>query len=735
MTTRQNHIRSVLPAIWLGGIFMACAMIAIATTRANEGIALLWPGNAIVAAVLIRMRRVNWPAITLAILLAGVSSNMIAGNFSWLMSLSLTGVNMLEIAAMVLAFRVVMPLPYPRLTILQAVYMTLIMGILITGAAALLGGTVLHALVDAPLWSTAAQWWASDALAACLLAPPIILYSRDNLQRLLRLEHVWANALRLPLCIGSTYLAIRYLQFPFVVIALVPMVAAYQMGAFGTSILSVCNVLTILVLWVLDIRPIGIEKMAEASFANLPFAALIAIAMPPIAVGLGNDARRLISRALRASEQRFRESMEGSPLGMIMLDRNGQWSFTNEALQNMLGYSRQELSEMGIESLAHPDDLPDIWEHWGKLVSQQIASYKTTRRFQHRNGNWIWVDCAVSLARDADGLPLHFVAQVESLEERRRAEASLAAERELLRVTLASIGDAVITADPQGRVTYMNNAAVSMLGRPCAAVTGKQLEEVLNLAHPESGANAPSLIDHCRLEMNSVRRTEPCALMRPDGSVRFITDVVTPILDAGRQLTGFVTVLHDVSVSLQHTRDLRHRADHDPLTNLQNRLAFERSLHQAFSESRSHGTPATLIALDLDRFKAVNDSSGHAAGDAVLRHVAAVLRRSVRPADCVGRLGGDEFILLLRNCDLAHSQEVSQRLLQALNPLQTSWEGTIHTTGASLGLAQCSPTFEDPTEWTRAADAACYEAKRGGRGILRSWHCAGGADARIGATG
>jgi diguanylate cyclase (GGDEF)-like protein/PAS domain S-box-containing protein len=721
--------RSLLPAICLGGIFLACGMIAIATTRANGGIALLWPGTAIVAAVLIRQQRVNWAAVALAILVAGVLANRIAGNDTWQLAFALTFVNMLEIAAAVYVFRFAMPFPFPRLTITQGCLMTLIMGILIPGACAMLGGVALNILLDKPLWPSVRQWWATEALSACLLAPPIILYSKANLQRLMQPKHIWSNALMVPLCMLATFLAIRFVHFPFVLIALVPMVAAYQVGAFGTSILGACNVITVIALWMLGIKPSGLEgPVTESSLASLPFVALIVTLMPPIAVGVGTDARRLITRALRASERRFRESMESSPLGMIMLDRNGQWSFTNAALQDLLGYTQQELSEMSIESLAHPDELHDVWERWGKLVSQQIDSYKITRRFQHKSGHWVWVDCAVSLARDEDGLPLHFVAQVESLEERRRAEADLAAERELLRITLASIGEAVITVDAAGKITYMNDAAVTLLGRPYVAMARQDLHTVLNLTDAQSSAPAENLLDRCRRELVVVPRADPCALTRPDGSIRYVTDVVTPVF-GGRQLTGFVTVVHDVTVSLERTQDLNHRANHDPLTNLLNRLAFERNLHQAFAESRVDGTPSTVIALDLDQFKSVNDAAGHAAGDAVLRHVAAVLRRSVRPTDCVGRLGGDEFIVLLRNCEPARGREIGQRLLQALNPLQTPWEGAVHATGASLGLAQYSAEFADPEDWTRAADAACYESKHSGRGTLRLWQPASEATA------
>ncbi len=119
--------------------------------------------------------------------------------------------------------------------------------------------------------------------------------------------------------------------------------------------------MSVVVLWMLDIRPIGISGGGGA-LNGLPFVALIATTMPPIAVGLGTDARRRMAHILRSSERRFRESMENSPLGVILLDRSGMWTFTNPSLQQMLGYSHNELSRMDIQSLAHPDELQDIWQ-------------------------------------------------------------------------------------------------------------------------------------------------------------------------------------------------------------------------------------------------------------------------------------------------------------------------------------------------------------------------------------
>ena len=717
-----STLRMHLPSLLLGGLFLALALLAIAVTRANEGFALIWPVNAIVASLLIRLPQVKWWSTAAALALAGTMANRFGAGDPWSVAAALTAVNLLEISAMVFLFRRVIRLPYPKLTIHHASVMTLLMGIVVTGLAALPGAYIVHAVHGAPFWPTFGQWWKADALGACVFSPPIVLYSHDAMERLLRRRFVLQNLLTLLSCMTATALALLYVPYPFVLIALGPMVAAFGIGGFGTAILSVANVLVIIGVWVAGLG-FSISTTSDG-LAGLPFVAMIAAAMPPIAVGLGTDARRRIAAALRSSERRFRESMEHSPLGMIILDRNGQWSYSNPAMQNMLGYNEGELRELGIECLAHPEEMHDVWTHWGQLLSQQIESYKVTRRFRHKNGSWIWTDVAVSLARDEDNLPMHFVAQVENLQERRMAEANLAAERERLRLTLAAVGEAVLSLDHHGHVTYMNEAAVKLLGRPFVLVRGLPLDEALPLAAMDTATPATSLLDAARLDLTVQQRTEPCALSRPDGSTRFVTETVTPLVDDIQAPSSFIVVVRDVTTSLERTRALAHRADHDPLTNLVNRAAFERKLHQAFAHARRTGEPTTLIALDLDRFKEVNDTGGHAAGDAVLRHVAAVLQRSVRPSDVVGRLGGDEFMVLLGNCGPERAEEIGQRLLQALNPLFTDWDDVAYASGASLGVAQYSPAFRDPDEWAKAADEACYASKRGGRSALSTWKAA-----------
>ena len=156
----------------------------------------------------------------------------------------------------------------------------------------------------------------------------------------------------------------------------------------------------------------------------------------------------------------------------------------------------------------------------------------------------------------------------------------------------------------------------------------------------------------------------------------------------------------------------------DPLTGLSNRAEFEERLRTVFGRARHLDRPAAVMAIDLDRFKAVNDAAGHAAGDAVLCKVAEACRLALRLSDIVGRLGGDEFAIILDNCSEDRATDIGQQILQALNPLEFEWKGSRYTIGASIGLAM-NRDMADEKSWLDAADKACYIAKRDGRGLLR----------------
>jgi diguanylate cyclase (GGDEF)-like protein/PAS domain S-box-containing protein len=707
-------------------IFVGLALLVSAwiSTRLTVpgGIAPFFPGTAIAAALLIRLPRIRWSMAAASVVTALIVANVVAAHRPWPLAMLFTGVNVVEITMMVAAFRFAWVFPYPDITIGQAGIVISVFGIAIPGIAAVAGGILLHAHFATPLLQGILQWWSSHTTGACLLGPPIILFSAKGFKRLLRGAFLADNALTLIGCLGGCYLAIRYVRFPFASMGLLLLIAAFRMGGLGTSLLSLCVGLMITGLWMLGIRPTGLDPIAaaSASLVGLPVIALLSTVLPAIAVGLGSDARRTVAKALRVSERRFRESMEHSPIGMLIAELNGIWAYSNLALQEMLGYTQEELRALPPGGPSKAEDWLESETRWQRLLSGELDFYTIVRCFRHKDGRWVWAHVAVSILRDDEGSPIHLIAQMESLEARQRAEENLADERERLKITLRSINDAVITTDANTRITYINAAAESLLGLDLPAVESRRVDEVIHLMDPQSSKAAANLIGQSALHGKMFRREQACLLHRPDGTVCYVMDVVSPVLDSTGLVSGLVIVFHDATLDVDRARDLQHRAMHDPLTGLSNRADFDQRLRTVFEKAHQLNRPAAVLAIDLDRFKAVNDAAGHAAGDALLCKVAEMCRLIVRSSDTVARLGGDEFAIILDNCAAERADYIGQQILRALNPLEIEWEGCNYTVGASIGLAVSTVDMPDQKAWLKAADDACYFAKREGRGRLRT---------------
>jgi len=638
-----------------------------------------------------------------------------------LSALAMAAVHLFEVGLTTYLFRGYARLSFPNITVVSGVRMLALLGIGIPAIAALAGGVAVRLTFGVPFELAMANWYTAIAAGAILCAPPIYLYSAKALQRLLSPK---VRTLNLALAVGClivTYCAIRYSRFPLVALSVPLIVVAFRVGAFGAALVCELVGLFVVVLWVAGVRPVGspVPLAGTGALAGLPFVALAAIMLSPIVMGLAAEDRERAMRALRFNEQRFRQSLRHSPVGVVIRGLDGKLTMANDAFLEMLGYTWEALTALTAEQLVHPDDQQESNRDMQTLVAGTAETYVAERRYRHRNGSWVWTQVAVSLVTDDDGAPLHYIGHVESLEARRRAERDLAEERERLRTTLRAIGDAVITTDAVSQITYVNAAAENLIGQRFDEIAGRRLDEVVVLTHPQTLKVTQSMFALCLARGEPVKRPDRCLLHRPDGTPCYIVDTASPVHDAEGAVSGVVVVLHDATESMARDRELSHRAAHDPLTGLTNRFEFERRLDECVERYRHIQRPAMLLLIDLDRFKAVNDTSGHAAGDEVLRRVAQTLTSAVRDSDTVSRLGGDEFAILLTHSDPGRAEIVGAKVLRAVADLSVEWNGTKHTVGASIGAASLRPELSTRAEWVAAADRCCYEAKRAGRGQMR----------------
>src|SRR6266478_2661103 len=296
-----------------------------------------------------------------------------------------------------------------------------------------------------------------------------------------------------------------------------------------------------------------------------------------------------------------------------------------------------------------------------------------------------------------------------------RAMGDGAAEPQLL--ALQSLAEAIIATDKDGRITFLNPAAEQLTGTAAAGALGKLLEDIVSLVD-ETDRRLLSDPVHQALTSGAPVNLSRRALLlsRTNGNERSIELSASPIRNSAQELIGAVVLLHDVTEMRGLARQMSYQATHDALTGLVNRREFERRLEEAIESGHRGDGQHVLCYLDLDRFKIVNDSSGHLAGDSMLREVAKLLRDAVRDSDTVGRLGGDEFGTLLVGCPLDKARQIADDLTRSVGEYRFVWKDKIFNIGVSVGLVEISRESGTLEELLAAADTACYVAKKQGSG-------------------
>ena len=299
--------------------------------------------------------------------------------------------------------------------------------------------------------------------------------------------------------------------------------------------------------------------------------------------------------------------------------------------------------------------------------------------------------------------------------ERKAVEDALYVEKERAVVTLNSIGDAVLCTDILGNITYLNLVAETMTGWRRDEATGKPLAEVFRIIDGGTRNTARDPMEMAVEQNRTVGLTVNCVLIRRDGYESAIEDSAAPIHDRAGRVTGAVIVFHDVSAARAMSSQMTHSAQHDVVTSLPNRLLLNDRITQAIALARRQNRPIAVIFLDLDRFKYINDSLGHAAGDELLQSVSKRLLAGVRASDTVSRLGGDEFVILLS--EIAHPEDAATSATKILLSLNAphSIGGRDADIDGSIGISIYPDDGQDAETLIKNVDTAMYHAKENGR--------------------
>ena len=278
--------------------------------------------------------------------------------------------------------------------------------------------------------------------------------------------------------------------------------------------------------------------------------------------------------------------------------------------------------------------------------------------------------------------------------------------------TLEAIGEGVLTTDIHGRIDFLNRQAADLLGRGFAELDGRLFSDVVSVVDEADRRALADPVMQCLSSGNKVSTGRRAVLLRSaEGNEHGVELSASPMFSPAGDVVGAVVLLHNVTELRGFARQMSYQASHDALTGLVNRHEFERRLQESLESARAGRQSHVLCYLDLDRFKAVNDTSGHMAGDAMLREVAALVKDAVRDSDTVARIGGDEFALLLVGCPLEKAIQIAQDVASVIREFRFVWKDKIFQIGVSIGLVEIGRESAGPEEVLAAADSACYVAK------------------------
>lgn len=285
-----------------------------------------------------------------------------------------------------------------------------------------------------------------------------------------------------------------------------------------------------------------------------------------------------------------------------------------------------------------------------------------------------------------------------------------------LSLLLESTGEGIFGVDTNGDCIFVNHAAAEILGFSREELIGKRMHPLTHHSHADgSSYEEQDCPIYAAFKTGEPRRIQNELFWRKDGSSFPVEYSAYPIRD-GDNMTGTVTVFHDVSESQAIARKMSFLATHDTLTGLLNRYAFEQQLADALATVASEAnTSHALCYMDLDQFKVINDTCGHVAGDAMLQMIAHLIQRTLRRGDIIARLGGDEFALLLNDCPVEQAERLGQKICDVVREFRFTWEDKSFATGVSIGVVRIDSDSESTPNVMSAADSACYVAKEMGR--------------------
>lgn len=437
--------------------------------------------------------------------------------------------------------------------------------------------------------------------------------------------------------------------------------------------------------------------------------------------------RAELTRQLTISQERYALAVAGANDGIWDWDLIHQKMYYSTRWKSMLGLDEPNEGDSIRDWVTriHPDDraafLKRLRSHIGGKDPNPEQRLYCEYRILHTDGTYRWVVTRGQALRDKQGRAYRVAGSQTDITERKSLETELFKEKELAQITLHSIGDAVITTDENGLIKDFNPVAERLTGWSASEAKQKPISQICTFV---DGTHQP--LENPALQAISKGKTISFSnhpiLISKTGEEYAIGDSAAPIRSSSGDIVGTVLVFHDVTEERGRAKQLTWQATHDPLTHLYNRPKFIQSVEETIASAREQQTRHVLCYMDLDHFKAVNDTCGHAAGDQLLKQIADMWRSQIRASDTLARLGGDEFGLLLYDCDLDQAIQITNSFCESIQSFRFLYDGKIFHVGVSIGIVPIDGNSISTEEVLKLADTTCYSAKNKGRNRVQVYY-------------
>lgn len=425
------------------------------------------------------------------------------------------------------------------------------------------------------------------------------------------------------------------------------------------------------------------------------------------------DAKRNLDREIKIRKLRetdlrkYLGAVEHSPLSIIITKQNGLFEYVNPKFLQLNGFSLEELAGKTPRILKSGENPAALYENlWATITAGQ--EWRGELRNRKKNGELYWDYAAISPIFDVEGKITHYVSIQEDITERKLADEMLRQQKQFSDDIINSLPGIFYMLDEQGRIMRVNQHLLKVTGH-----SEDELDTMTALDFFEG--EDKSLIGQRMQEV--FEKGYSCAeaelIIKSRQKIPYYFTGHRARIDDQPYLIGIGT---DISERRALEQELARQAKTDPLTGLSNRRHFIEMAKQELARTRRYDKLLSVLMLDLDRFKAINDTHGHQTGDSVLRMVGEICLRTLREVDIVGRLGGEEFAILLPESDAKQAMDVAERLRQniANSAIPLEQGGELNFT-ASIGITTLTATEANIDNLLDLADKAMYEAKRTGR--------------------